>query len=178
MKATEFVRDTEIYERVIQKTVPSAVEFLWLATSDLKDLHVAKGRKMVPFLETLSGLVDKGVAIRLIHAKEPGPRFRRDFDKYPNLLDGLERMLCPRTHLKCVVADGDSAYVGSANLTGAGMGAQSPHRRNFEGGIVTTDGGLVGQIMEQFDSIWRGDHCVPCQRKEHCGEYPDVLNRG
>ena len=44
---------------------------------------------------------------------------------------------------------------GSFNLTGAGIGAKGPHRRNFEAGFITTDPALVGQIMEQFDAIWQ-----------------------
>ena len=51
MSYVEFISDREIYERVIIGEVPSAERFLWLATSDLKDLHVNRGRKMVPFLE-------------------------------------------------------------------------------------------------------------------------------
>ena len=177
MSTTEFITDVEIYERVILGMIPEAEKFVWLATADLKDLYVAKGRKMAPFLEVLSDLVRKGVAIRLIHAKEPGPAFRRDFDKYPNLIDGMERILCPRVHVKSVVVDGQSAYAGSANLTGAGMGAKSPHRRNFEAGIITTDAELVGKIMGQFDSIWMGSRCPQCQRKEYCADYEHLMQR-
>ena len=119
-------------------------------------------------------LLDAGVAVRLIHAKEPGPAFREDFDRYPNLIEGLERMLCPRIHFKTVVVDGRFAYTGSANLTGAGMGAKGPHRRNFEGGIVTTDPELVSPIMEQFDRLWIGAHCEKCRRKEYCTEHGDL----
>ena len=68
--------------------MPSATEFLWLATSDLKDLHVHRGDRMIPFLGVLSELIANGVAVRLLHAKEPGPMFRQDFDRYPNLIDG------------------------------------------------------------------------------------------
>jgi phosphatidylserine/phosphatidylglycerophosphate/cardiolipin synthase-like enzyme len=49
----------------------------------------------------------------------------------------MERILCPRVHLKSLIIDGRFAYVGSANLTGAGMGAKSDRRRNFESGIIT-----------------------------------------
>ncbi|UCG57236.1 MAG: phospholipase D family protein [Phycisphaerales bacterium] len=173
----EFVRDREIYEKVICDRIPRALRFLWIATADLKDLHVDKRGKMVPFLEILSDLVDKHVEIRLLHAKEPGPAFRRDFDKYPNLLSGMERILCPRVHFKSVVVDGEYAYTGSANLTGAGMGAKTADRRNFEAGIITDDRDLVGKIMDQFDGIWRGEHCRQCKRKAYCADYEDILLR-
>jgi len=172
----EFITDIEIYEKVICGRIIKARKFLWIATSDLKDLHVDKNGRMVPFLEVLSDLIKRQVEIRLLHAKEPGPAFRKDFDKYPNLIPGMERILCPRVHLKIVVIDGKFAYTGSANLTGAGMGAKSEHKRNFESGITTDDEILVGKIMEQFDGIWRGTHCPQCKRKEFCSDYKDILD--
>jgi phosphatidylserine/phosphatidylglycerophosphate/cardiolipin synthase-like enzyme len=176
MGKVNFVTDMEIYEKVLLGEVPGASEFLWIATSDMKDLHVHKKRHMVPFLEVLSDLVDNGVSIRLLHAKEPGPAFRRDFDKYPALIDGMERILCPRVHFKSVVVDGRFAYTGSANLTGAGMGAKGEARRNFEAGITTTDADLVRQIMSQFDGIWMGLWCEKCGRKKYCSDYKELLN--
>ena len=171
----EFITDRDIYEKVICGRIDKARKFLWVATSDLKDLHVDKAGRMVPFLEILSDLVKRQVEIRLLHAKEPGPAFRKDFDKYPNLIRGMERILCPRVHLKTVIIDGRFAYTGSANLTGSGMGAKSEHKRNFESGIITDDKVLVGKIMEQFDGIWRGTHCPQCKRKKFCADYKDIL---
>jgi len=171
----QFVTDRDIYEEVICGAVPKARRQLWLATADLKDLHVHKTGRMVPFLEVLSDLVARNVEVRLLHAKEPGPIFRRDFDRYPNLLRGLERMLCPRVHLKCAVVDGRFAYTGSANLTGAGVGAKSDRRRNFESGIVTTEVAIIEQVADQFDRIWRGAYCPECGRKEFCDEHVDIL---
>jgi phosphatidylserine/phosphatidylglycerophosphate/cardiolipin synthase-like enzyme len=170
MCATDIVHDREIYKRVICDTVPNAQEFVWIATSDIKDMHVNRGKKMIPFLSVLSKLIDAGVYVRLIHAKEPGPMFRKDFDRYRNLAQGLERLLCPRSHIKCVIVDGTFAYTGSANLTGAGMGAKSDNRRNFENGVVTTEPELVRQVMDQFDEIWRGAFCKECERKEYCSD--------
>jgi phosphatidylserine/phosphatidylglycerophosphate/cardiolipin synthase-like enzyme len=172
---TEFIKDREIYERVICGLISKTKKFLWLATADLKDLHVDKNGKKVPFLEILSDLVKKNVEIRLLHAKEPGPVFRKDFDRYPNLISGMERILCPRVHLKSVIVDGQVAYIGSANLTGAGMGAKSPNKRNFEDGIITTEQNLVNGIMGQFDDIWRGSLCRSCRRKEYCADHRDLL---
>lgn len=173
---TEYVTDAEIYRRVILGAIPDARRLVWIGTSDLKDLYVAAGRKtMAPFLGTLSELAGRGVELRLVHAKEPGPNFRRDFDRYPDLVERLERMLCPRVHFKTVVVDGTFAYSGSANLTGAGMGAKSDGRRNFEAGFVSDDRELVARIMRQFDELWRGDHCPACQRKRFCAEHQDIL---
>ena len=178
MDLIEFITDRQIYERVIQEAVPAASRFLWLGTADLKDLYIHKGKQMIPFLQLLSELIHRGVEIRLLHAKEPGPRFREDFDKYPNLIDGLERILCPRVHFKSVIVDGTFAYSGSANLTGAGMGAKNPERRNFESGFITRDPDLVEQVMDQFDKVWMGHHCRDCRRKDFCTDYQELIYPG
>ncbi|MCK4979720.1 MAG: phospholipase D family protein [Candidatus Delongbacteria bacterium] len=171
MPNIEFITDRNIYERVILDRIPKAKKFLWIGTSDMKDLYVKKAKKMVPFLEILSDLVKKGVSLRIIHAKEPGEAYRRDFDKYPFLIKNLELFLCPRIHFKSVIIDGEFAYSGSANLTGAGMGAKSKDKRNFESGFITDSKDVIEQIMTQFDHLWMGKFCKSCKRKEYCFEY-------
>ena len=131
-----------------------------------------KGEDLVPFLKVIAQLIGKGVEVRLIHAKEPGPNFRADFDRYPRLAKGLERVLCPRVHFKCVIVDGTLAWFGSANLTGAGMGAKSEQKRNFENGVLTDERSLIAPLEEQFDAVWRGDFCRLCGRKDFC---PDPI---
>ncbi len=167
----DYVTDRAIYEEVILKRVMAAQRFVWIATADLKDMYVNKGRGMVPFLGVLSELIGRNVEVRLLHAKEPGENFRRDFDKYPNLIGGMERILCPRVHSKIVIVDGSFVYVGSANLTGAGMGAKGVDKRNFESGIISDENKIVDSATEQFDAIWSGGFCKPCKRKEYCAEY-------
>ena len=167
--ATEYKADRDHYEVVIEK-IRNTKSMLWIGTTDIKDLHIAKGKYSEPFLGLLSRLLKAGVEIRLIHAKEPGPAFREDFDRYPNLKTALERMLCPRVHFKIIVIDGQCAYIGSANLTGAGMGMKSPSRRNFEAGIITDDPILVESAMEHFDTVWRGEHCKKCGRRQYCSD--------
>lgn len=166
----EFIKNRRIYEKVILDMVPSAKQFVWIATADIKDLHVESDGRFRPFLGVLADLAGRGVEIRLLHAKEPGENFRKDFDQYPDLLDGLERNICPRVHLKTVLVDGRIAYLGSANLTGAGMGAKSKDRRNFESGIVSDESGIVSGVMEQFDEIWMGSCCDTCKRREFCAD--------
>ncbi len=109
---------------------------------------------------------------RNTHAKEPGPNFREDFDKYPVLYDRLERVLCPRVHFKMLVFDGKEVYVGSANLTGAGIGMKAETTRNFEAGILTDEQEIVEKAMNQFDEVWIGKHCKACKRREFC---PDPI---
>jgi phosphatidylserine/phosphatidylglycerophosphate/cardiolipin synthase-like enzyme len=70
--------------------------------------------------------------------------------------DGMERVLCPRVHFKIIIIDSTIAYVGSANLTGAGMGMKSPRKRNFEAGILTDDPEMLEASIEQFDNVWIG----------------------
>ena len=171
---SRLVINQETYQAVLQEIVPAAKKLLWLVTADLKDQHVSSGRKFVPFLQVLAGKISEGVEVRLIHAKEPGPRFRADFDRFPELIESdlFSRILCPRMHMKCIIADGRIAYIGSANLTGAGLGAKSDHRRNFEAGIVTEDREVIGQLMNFLDTFYLGDHCLKCQRREVC---PDPI---
>ena len=171
-KDIQLLFNKEIYTKVIQLAVPMATEFVWIATSDIKDMYVACSGQMKPFLYVLAELIKRKVEVRLMHAKEPGEMFRKDFDKHPVLFGGLERMLCPRVHYKIVIIDGKTAYTGSANITGAGMGAKGENNRNFENGIYTQNGELVSQLMEQFDSVWRGDFCRKCNRKAYCGDCP------
>ncbi|MCR5382957.1 MAG: phospholipase [Lentisphaeria bacterium] len=169
-----FVSNRQIYDCLPKTIIPSVHDRLWIATADLKDMYVEMaGRKdMVPFLEVLDMLLEKGIAIRLIHAKEPGPNFRRDFDRFPRLWQQMERVLCPRVHFKCIIADGKMAYFGSANLTGAGLGAKNENKRNFENGIFTDERSIVEPLCEQFDSVWRGACCEKCGRKDFCADGP------
>ena len=171
----ELVLNEEHYTRVVEGLMFGAERFLWIVTADVKDLHVeGAGGRFVPLLSVLADLVTSGVEVRLIHAKEPGPLFREDFDRFPVLLksDLFERILCPRVHMKVVLADAARVYVGSANLTGAGLGRKSPRRRNFEAGFVTDDSSAIEGLMDELDRLYLGEHCVGCGRREHC---PDPI---
>ena len=66
----------------------------------------------------------------------------------------MERVLCPRVHFKIIVFDLKTAYVGSANLTGAGLGMKGENTRNFEAGVLSSNKDFVKNAAEQFDSVW------------------------
>ena len=144
---TFYISNTDHYKEVLSR-VQSVKHTLWIGTADIKDLYVEVGKDKKPFLALIAQLIRRGVEVRLIHAKEPGPNFREDFDKYPVLYDRLERVLCPRVHFKMLVFDGKEVYVGSANLTGAGIGMKAETTRNFEAGILTDDPEIIEQGHE------------------------------
>ena len=127
------------------------------------------GRDMVPFLEGWTGCRSE--------ASRCGSFMRRSRERTGGMIStaiqiwtAMERMLCPRVHFKCIIVDGVKAYFGSANLTGAGMGAKSEKKRNFENGVLTDDPALVEPLVEQFDSVWRGAFCRECGRRDFCGD--------
>lgn len=166
-----YISDTSHFKEVLSRVL-SVKHLLWIGTADIKDLYVEIGKEKKPFLALIAQLIRKGVEVRLIHAKEPGPNFREDFDKYPVLYDRLERVLCPRVHFKMIVFDGKQAYIGSANLTGAGIGMKTDNKRNFEAVILTDAPEIVEKAMNQFDEVWIGKHCKKCKRREFC---PDPI---
>jgi phosphatidylserine/phosphatidylglycerophosphate/cardiolipin synthase-like enzyme len=163
--------DHEHYESVVEEGILRATRFIWIATANIKDLHVVKGKRARSLLSHFSTMAAEGVAIRILHAADPSRRFQASFDKYDNLIEGgVEMQPCCRLHSKIVVVDNELAYLGSANLTGAGLGAKSDRRRNFEAGIITRDRAEIERIMDYFDSIWMGKHCPDCALRDECGE--------
>jgi phosphatidylserine/phosphatidylglycerophosphate/cardiolipin synthase-like enzyme len=165
----KFITNEQLYREAIEP-VSRASSFVWIGTADIKDLHVHYKGSVKSFLAVLDYLAKKKVSIRLLYAKEPGPNFRKSFDKYPLLWKNMENQLCPRVHFKHIIIDGKFAYSGSANLTGAGLGIKGENTRNFESGFVTTDPEIVEAIMNQFDEVWMGKHCGSCKRREFCAD--------
>ena len=161
MSFIRYIADENHYKEVLS-LVAKAKRTVWIGTADIKDLYVDDK----PFLSLVASLLKKGVEVRLIHAKEPGTAWREDHEKHPILYDGMERVLCPRVHFKLIIIDSTIAYVGSANLTGAGMGMKSLRKRrsalplcsakNFEAGILTDDPEMLDAAIEQFDNVWIG----------------------
>jgi phosphatidylserine/phosphatidylglycerophosphate/cardiolipin synthase-like enzyme len=80
--------------------------------------------------------------------------------------------------MKVIAIDGALLYLGSANLTGAGLGAKSEGRRNFEMGVLTDDEWLLDQAQARFDRIWRGLECAGCRMRAHCPSPLDLLKPG
>ncbi|MBI2266856.1 MAG: phospholipase D family protein [Armatimonadetes bacterium] len=162
-------RNEEIYEEVVVNGILLASRRIWIATANLKDLHIKRGRRYLPILEVFDALASSGVEIRLIHSGVPSRPFQESLRRCRNLLDGgMEMLVCPRVHFKMVVVDGKAAYSGSANFTGAGMGVKGKDKRNFELGFWTDLPPLVEELSRIFDRAWCGEECGRCRRRSFC----------
>ena len=170
-----FVSGRGHYESVVQ-AVREAKVSVWIATANLKEMLVEDELQMPgrrksyrSVLATLDRLAARGVELRMLHAAVPSGPFRASFDDHPRLVTGgLEMRLCPRVHLKCVIVDGRTLYLGSANWTGAGLGAKGDRNRNFELGFVTEDEVLLDEVQGLYEHLWRGGECAGCGRRELC----------
>jgi phosphatidylserine/phosphatidylglycerophosphate/cardiolipin synthase-like enzyme len=171
------VVDRAHYERVTL-AIGRARTSVWIASANVKQLLVqppigtrarARGR-YVPILDTLQSLCDRAVSVRLLHATAPSGPFQAEFERRAAHLapPRFEMRSCPRVHLKMIAIDGELLYLGSANFTGAGLGAKGDGRRNFELGILTDDDWMLDQAQARFDRIWSGAECGACRMRRQC----------
>lgn len=168
-----FITHGEHFNLLVEEGILKARNRVWIATANVKDLHVpGAGKRSLPLLSHLERLQNRGVAIRILHGGIPSAPFMETLGKHIELLQGdcFEMQHCPRNHCKMVIVDGRLAYTGSANLTGAGMGAKSPRKRNFESGVFTDEPDMLAQMEEYFDRIWIGEYCGECGRRNVCPE--------
>ena len=172
--ASEIVTGFDLHDRVIMKKVLTATRTVWIATANLKDMHIATARGFKPILEVFDQMAQGGVVFRIIHAETPSKPFRDTLEQCRDLLaGGLELQICPRSHWKMVIVDGRFAYLGSANFTGAGLGVKNPRRRNLELGVITEELDWVKHLEALFDSFWIGEHCRECAFVDEC---PDPIS--
>jgi phosphatidylserine/phosphatidylglycerophosphate/cardiolipin synthase-like enzyme len=164
----ELVADEAHFQKVVVEGMLSAKVSLDIATADFKAMLVPRpGRKTAPsIVEVFRKLAESGVEIRLLHSGTPSEAALRELKRA--LPERLTIRRCPRLHAKTVVIDCNAMYLGSANLTGAGLGAKADGKRNFELGIWTTSSALIDGVLEHFNALWEGRRCETCRRKEIC----------
>jgi len=138
----------------------------------------------VSVFDHFEALARRGASVRILHSGVPSTAFAEELVQRRALLkqrakDGepsLALRRCPRVHLKCVVSDGARMYLGSANWTGAGLGAKGAGRRNFELGFVTDDELLLDEVQALYERIWRGQECARCSLRKECPQPIDELD--
>ena len=171
------------YEELIVRAVTQAQVSVWISTANLKTMMVeapigsrarASGR-YVSFFETLGELSRRGVDVCILHASPPSGPLKRELARLAKNAAGIKMRQCPRVHLKMIAVDGKLLYLGSANLTGAGLGAKGDGRRNFEMGILTDSEAMLDAAQERFDRIWRGRECSACTMRRDCAKPLDMI---
>ena len=161
--------NAEIYREVVLARMLETRRSLWMASANLKDMQVESRRAYRSVLAAFRKLADGGVDVRVLHSAVPSERYLRSLKD-----QGLVRRAnftmrrCPRVHMKCVLVDGAWCFLGSPNLTGAGMGAKSDGRRNFEIGVLTRDPAIRRGIESLFLDVWEGRACKSCDRTRSC----------
>ena len=156
------------FKRIVLGGICQATVSIDIMTADFKAMLVPDGssRRAKSIVEIFRKLATKGVEIRLLHAGVPSASALIELKNA--LPDRLTIRRCPRLHSKAIILDSRQMYLGSANLTGAGLGAKGDHRRNFELGVWTADSAAIDAVANEFNDLWEGRHCKSCQRKDVC----------
>jgi phosphatidylserine/phosphatidylglycerophosphate/cardiolipin synthase-like enzyme len=173
------------YTELIHKAVAAANVSVWISTANLKAMMVeapigsrARARgKYISFFETLAELATRGVDVCILHASAPSGPLQRELVRLSKAATRIKMRQCPRVHMKMIAIDGKHLYVGSANLTGAGLGAKGDGRRNFELGIVSDSEAMLDAAQGRFDQIWRGRECGACTMRTECPRPLDLVAR-
>lgn len=165
----ELVVNAAHHQRVVVEGILKAQVGIDIMTADFKAMLVPEAgnsRRAVSIVEIFRRLAARGVEIRLLHAGTPSSAALRELKK--SLPENLVIRRCPRLHAKAVIIDSRSMYLGSANLTGAGLGAKGDGKRNFELGVWTESPAMIDAVLEQFNALWEGHRCKSCGRREIC----------
>lgn len=174
---TELVCDSAHFQKIVLEGICRAKVSIDISTADFKAMLVPTGaaRRSESIVQVLRRLAGKGVEIRLLHAGVPSSAALVELKQA--LPEKMTIRRCPRLHAKAVIIDARAMYLGSANLTGAGLGAKADGRRNFEWGIWTTLPEMIEGILDEFNALWQGQHCETCKRRDICPvplEEPDL----
>ncbi len=167
----EYLDGADLYYEIIENALMNAEDEVVIATANLKDIRVKYKSRFVSIVKIFNELVQRGVIIRLLHASDPSRAYFKSLKK--TVLEkqsSFERLQCPRVHFKTVIIDRKLMYLGSANLTGAGLGFKAEEKRNFEIGLKITGEKLIGEVYKYFDLIWNGELCIECGRRDVCPE--------
>ena len=170
---------TENFFQEVIKRVCAAKSSIKIMTGDFNLFRLEPTKKQgkkygdgTPFLDFLMEKANEGIFVQIIRS-ETSRYFQdgieRAYSKVHN--DCFSVWLCIRNHAKVVIVDDKIAYIGSANMTRAGLGQPYASPGNFEIGILTEDAEMIALLNEQFADIKRYKFCDDCHRKKDCMEF-------
>ena len=164
------------YEEVIQR-ICLAKSSIKILTGDFKRFRLKPSVEQgdnyndgTPFIKSLIEKAEKGVTVQILCSR-PSKYFAEELDNYYHEMestDNFEYVYCIRNHAKIIIVDDELAYVGSANVTPAGLGQGTISPGNFEAGILTNNPELVSSVIDFFAMVWDANSCTGCHRADQC----------
>lgn len=168
---TTLISDREHYEFLIGN-IRKAKRSVLISTANVKRFSIGETEAKASsesFLDILDSLANSGVYIRII-CSSPSRGFLEEMEGHEDLVNNphFTFKTCRRCHMKMVIIDSEIIYICSANITAAGMGPRIDTRRNFEAGMISSDGNLVEQGIDIFEEGWSKKRCSTCYYKAEC----------
>lgn len=173
---TRLVTNESHYEEVIQR-ICAAKSSIRLMTANFRRFKLKptgyQGKDYkdgTPFIKYLMAKAVQGVSVQIVCSR-PSPSFTEEWKEYYRQMGEPElfkNKFCYRNHAKVVIVDDSWAYVGSANVTPAGLGQGIFTPGNFEAGIMTDNPAVISQLNTLFSKIMNGEYCNGCHRANQC----------
>lgn len=157
-----YLEDKDI-SMVLIPEIAHAKKSIKIATSNFKNLFI----KRSSIFDILERKVNEGVKVQIL-CMDINPGADEEMRKHSALMENkalFKLKICPRSHMKMMAFDYETAYVGSANLTNAAIGSRKDKPMNFENGIITDNENLVVRAIGHFDKVWLKSACDNCESK-------------
>ena len=170
---TRLITNAEHYNEVV-KRILDAKSSIKIMTANFKRFRLKPTEEQgndyndgTPFIKYLMDKAVQGVYVQIICSR-PSPSFTEEWEEYYRQMNPelFEYMFCERNHAKIVIIDDRWVYVGSANVTPAGLGQGIFTPGNFEAGIMTGNKDVVSSTITYFSMIWDEKCCSNCHRAE------------
>jgi len=154
------LKNYEMLEKRVLEHIMKTEKCLLIGTFNLQNLKIKIHNNYVSLSDILIDLVRKGLFIAIL--TQPNSNKTSFVQTLNERLGRRKNFLvrnCPRLHLKTIIIDFKIAYIGSANLTGFGLGTRSIQKRNFELGFITTDKSIIYDTSRMYLDIITGTYC-------------------
>lgn len=157
---TRLITNKEHYDEVV-KRICEAKSSVKIMTANFKRFRLKptaiQGKNYTdgtPFIGYLMKKAVKGVSVQIICSK-PSKTFTEEYQEYYHQMGKpklFEYKIREGNHAKIYIVDDKIAYIGSANVTKAGI--RQLEDANYEAGILTDNPELVSSILDFFLMAW------------------------